>query len=590
MLAAVANVWTISVPQYSNESGGFTFCGIQVEQTWAGLEIHQQSYIQGLLDKYPEVKGSASQPLLKEPDQTDAPVSERSLEKLRLGQKLVGEILWVSTRTRPDLAYPTSRLGQMLVKDIDFAITAGYELLRYLRGTAHYRIRYGAPRVQRSSLGPWQGLTPNTLELFADASFCAGTDRSQSGMILQWNDAPVAWLSLRQPTASLSTAEAELQSSIDCMTLAEGFTDLLRELEGVPIKCILYGDNQGAVTVLQIPQGAWRTRHLRLKAAWFLQQVEDQKYPVYHVPGQFMLGDLCTKTLTGPRVRELLALIGIVVDNKGESVAVGLKNLSLGSGGVSIKPDGATSSESTSELRGCGADSGGVVQPSEEPIDTFTDSGEDAVSSPVIPNMSLLKRGLQLLVAALCLKRSQGKIVITIEEENDVSGRLVAWLLGLFVALGTLLVGVACCGTQSWCPRIRSMRAGDVEEPEDWTVLSSVGSDEGRASSDIPQPCPGGDEEAAGSAGLRVRRPHGYRNQGGYNDVGHREDLRTQGTPQAQGLSRSTPRARTMIEPDPQFPRRYLNPPRDEDFESQGHPQAQGSRDSPARARTSAGH
>ena len=124
------------------------------------------------------------------------------------------------------------------------------------------------------------------------------------------------------------------------------------------------------------------------------------------------------------------------MDNKGESVAVvGLKNLSLGSGGVSIKPDGAASSESTSELRGCGADSGGVVQPSEEPIDTFTDSGEDAVSSPVIPNMSLLKRGLQLLVAALCLKRSQGKVVITIEEENDVSGRLIAGCLGCSLRL-----------------------------------------------------------------------------------------------------------------------------------------------------------
>ena len=317
LLDEIANRWTLSDPKFSDESGGFTFCGIQVEQTQAGLEIHQCSYIEGLLEKYPDVKGHATQPLIKEPEEKWTAEGTATVEKLRLGQKLVGEILWISTRTRPDIAYATSRLGQLLVKDIDFAIAAGYELIKYLRATKHYKILYGAPRINRDSAGPLQCLEANTLELFADASFCAGTDRSQSGMILQWNDAPVAWLSLRQPTASLSTAEAELQAGIDCMTLAEGFTELLKELEGARLKCVLYGDNQGAVAVLQIPQGAWRTRHLRLKAAWFLQQVEDQKYPVYHVPGQFMLGDLCTKTLNGSRVRELLLLIGVVVHNKG---------------------------------------------------------------------------------------------------------------------------------------------------------------------------------------------------------------------------------------------------------------------------------
>ena len=338
LLDAIKERWTISVPKFSDEPGGFTFCGIQVEQTENGIEIHQHDYMQGLLEKYPEVKGCAFQPLLKEPDGKWTAEGTASLEKLRLGQKLVGEIFWISTRTRPDIAYATSRLGQLLVKDIDFSIAVGYELLKYLRGTIHYKICYGAPRSNREKAGPLQCLAANTLELFADASFCAGADRSQSGITLQWNDAPVAWLSLRQPTASLSTAEAELQAGIDCMTLAERFTELFRELEGISLKCVLYGDNQGAVTVLQIPQGAWRTRHLRLKASWFLQQVEDNKYPVYHVPGQFMLGDICTKTLGGPRVRELLQLMGVVVvKDEGESShsIPEVKNLHIGSGGAS---------------------------------------------------------------------------------------------------------------------------------------------------------------------------------------------------------------------------------------------------------------
>ena len=275
-------------------------------------------------------------------------------------------------------------------------------------------------------------MATNFLELFADASFCAGADRSQSGMILQWNDAPVAWLSLRQPTASLSTAEAELQAGIDCMTLAEGFTELFRELEGIPLKCVLYGDNQGAVTVLQIPQGAWRTRHLRLKASWFLQQVEDNKYPVYHVPGQFMLGDICTKTLSGQRVRELLQLMGVaVVKDEGESDKVGIKNMSLDSGGVPIKSSGVPPSESTRELKNCRADFGEVV-PECELIGTFVESGmgESVTNHPGIPSIGLIQRALKLLLGAACLRRSQGKLTITVDQvEPDRD--MTAWVIAL---------------------------------------------------------------------------------------------------------------------------------------------------------------
>ena len=110
----------------------------------------------------------------------------------------------------------------------------------------HYKIFYGAPRSNRESAGPLQCLEANTLELFADASFCAGADRSQSGMILQWNDAPVAWLSLRQPTASLSTAEAELQTwNIPWLQFYPQFPSYPRELNWKDNVC-------GALQVLAV--------------------------------------------------------------------------------------------------------------------------------------------------------------------------------------------------------------------------------------------------------------------------------------------------------------------------------------------------
>ena len=372
-------------------------------------------------------------------------------------------------------------------------------------------------------------MATNFLELFADASFCAGADRSQSGMILQWNDAPVAWLSLRQPTASLSTAEAELQAGIDCMTLAEGFTELLKELEGAPLKCVLYGDNQGAVTVLQIPQGAWRNRHLRLKASWFLQQVEENKYPVYHVPGRFMLGDICTKTLNGQRVKELLQLMGVSVGKaEGESGGVGIKFLNVDSGGVPIKPGWEPSLESTSELKNSGADSGGATQGSSELIDTLLESstGEGTTISPGIPEMSMVRRALRLLVGAACLKRSLGKVVITVDTETP--DEVGSWVVALLAVLGTLLlcgglvIGMQCCKGEN--PRILRMRVEESEDSEDWTVLSSTGQDEGSV----------GNRTNIGPPRLETRTPRTP------STSTHLDDL---------GLRRRTRRSRTVADP-----------------------------------------
>ena len=44
-------------------------------------------------------------------------------------------------------------------------------------------------------------------------------------------------------------------------------------------------DNVGARSVMSLPQGSWKTKHLRLKAAWFSEQLELSRFQAYHVPG-----------------------------------------------------------------------------------------------------------------------------------------------------------------------------------------------------------------------------------------------------------------------------------------------------------------
>ena len=100
--------WKTSKPKTSLEEGGFTFCGMQIVSGPDGsLHISQHDYIKDLLQKYPEVEGEVASPVLRGfESQTEEAIS---IPDVRLAQKIVGEILWISCRTRPDLTYIISR-------------------------------------------------------------------------------------------------------------------------------------------------------------------------------------------------------------------------------------------------------------------------------------------------------------------------------------------------------------------------------------------------------------------------------------------------------------------------------------------------
>ena len=57
--------------------------------------------------------------------------------------------------------------------------------------------------------------------------------------------------------------------------------------------------------------GSWRTRHLRLKAAWIQEMIEKGEVIAKHQPGLHQPADLLTKPLSGQRIRALLRLWGI---------------------------------------------------------------------------------------------------------------------------------------------------------------------------------------------------------------------------------------------------------------------------------------
>ena len=304
------SVWKTSNP--SDIDHGMKFCGIEVDwDDQRNYLLHQTSYLTDLSSRYDLEKVPATLPDFKvgyeEPERVSVPI-------LRKAQKLVGELLWLSGKTRVDVCYTVNKLGQYVSKNPSSVFQDGLRTLAYMTKASTWRLRYGAFGEQ------WEGEEPlrfprtvAAIESWSDASF--GQDdghRSQSGILLVIAGGLIAWHSHRQSLTALSTAESEMISAVDSMTLARALSPIWIELCKVRVQWSLNVDNSACVQLLLFPSGAWRTRHLRLRAHHFREAIDGEALLVQHVPGSEMLSDLLTKFLSESRVETLMKLLGYV--------------------------------------------------------------------------------------------------------------------------------------------------------------------------------------------------------------------------------------------------------------------------------------
>ena len=102
---------------------------------------------------------------------------------VRLAQKCAGAMLWLSTRSRPDLSYCVSRMAT-LCKNPSSSLIMGKRLCRFLSGTSDH----GLTLKPRSS---FDGSL--TVTMYGDASLDTGV--GYTGLVGQINGVTVVWRS-----------------------------------------------------------------------------------------------------------------------------------------------------------------------------------------------------------------------------------------------------------------------------------------------------------------------------------------------------------------------------------------------------------
>ena len=109
IIKRIKEEWVCSMPEWVHHEGWTKFRGM--EMRWDGdgdLHVAQPSYIAELMKRH-NVECARPVPFSK-PEIPENP--QITPEAVRAAQGLVGELLWVSVRTRPDVSFGVSRMSQ----------------------------------------------------------------------------------------------------------------------------------------------------------------------------------------------------------------------------------------------------------------------------------------------------------------------------------------------------------------------------------------------------------------------------------------------------------------------------------------------
>ena len=115
-----------------------TYVGFEITRTPDTLKLNQTAYIQKLIEKYEMVDAYP----VRTPMTTSTKDEQKFEERKFPFREMVGSLLYVSTKSRPDLAYPVGFSSRHLDNPSDSDYATMKRCLQYLKGTKNEGISY----------------------------------------------------------------------------------------------------------------------------------------------------------------------------------------------------------------------------------------------------------------------------------------------------------------------------------------------------------------------------------------------------------------------------------------------------------------
>ena len=289
------------------------FLGLEIERNSFGdVIISQKRYIERVLERFgmqdckPAYTPLPTNIRLRkrdyDPDNPDPPADQT------LYREIIGSLNHPAQWSRPDVASAISKLSQYLHDPSVNHLTAAKHLLRYFKGTIHFRQIYSANQSPK-------------LVGYADADHANDEDdrKSFSGYCFFLDDksAAISYSSKKQSLVAQSTMEAETvalsHAAKEALWLRQLCHDLHvfgdQESPTTPSISMINSDSESALKAIKNPVFHARTKHFDMRHHFIRDVVAKGELSVGYIPGDENPADIFTKSLDRNKHAVALGLI-----------------------------------------------------------------------------------------------------------------------------------------------------------------------------------------------------------------------------------------------------------------------------------------
>ena len=283
----------------------FLGMSINIDYNTQILQIDQIKYINNMLQRFNKaILNPVSTP-------TDLGVQLQkyegkvSKEDITLYQQQVGSLLYLTTRTRPDLAFAVGRCSRYASNPGPIHFKALDRIWKYLIYSIDYKLEY----------------QPKDLDLlgYCDADWGSdiATRRSTTGYLFTLGKNIISWNTMLQKTVALSSCEAEYMALKDATKEAIYLNNTIQHLKDVlkikDIKgCIpttILTDSMSAMKLAENPEFHKKSKHIDIIYHFIREAVAEKRVQIIHIPTREQIADGLTKCLDNTKHKDFIAML-----------------------------------------------------------------------------------------------------------------------------------------------------------------------------------------------------------------------------------------------------------------------------------------
>lgn len=270
--------------------------GINIERNGETriIKLSQKKYVEKLIAEF-NVENAKIAPTPLEPSvkitKEMCPNSEEEREEMRNRpyRELVGGLIYLANATCPDIAFAANTLSRFCSNPGRTHWQLAKRVLRYLKGTSHYGIRY----VKNGE----------NLTAYKDSDWAGDIDdrKSCTGNIVVLANGPISWKSEKQASVALSTMEAEYAALVEVSREIVYLKRLLMHMgfeKYVKDSIRIYCDNQSVIELSKNAVFHKQSKHIDISYHFTRELVENKEILINYLNTESMIADMLTKSLS----------------------------------------------------------------------------------------------------------------------------------------------------------------------------------------------------------------------------------------------------------------------------------------------------